>query len=131
VPTRPVPTRPAALLPPSPAPVALPPGRTREEWLALAERDQRVLQQEPRARYTIQLELVCELPSLEEAWRYDRRGAMWLASAEHRGRPCFRVFWGRYASLDEARRATESVPRFFFTPTNRPTVVSTRAALLP
>jgi len=55
---------------------------------------------------------------------------MWLAPAEHRGRPCFRVFWGRYADLDEARRAKASVPRFFFTPTNHPVVVSTRAALL-
>ena len=52
-------------------------------------------------------------------------------AAEHRGRSCFRVFWGRYATLDEARRAKESVPRFFFTRTNHPAVVSPRASLLP
>jgi hypothetical protein len=105
-------------------------GRTRAEWLALAERDRLLLQEQPKALFTIQLELVCELPSLTEAWRFDRRGEMWLAPAEHLGRPCFRVFWGRYADLDSARRAKASVPRFFFTPSNNPAVVSTRPALL-
>jgi hypothetical protein len=80
--------------------------------------------------YSIQLELVCELPSLEEAWRYDRGGAMWLLAADHRGRECFRVLWGSYETLDQARSAKGSVPRFFFTPTNQPTIVS-RRALLP
>jgi hypothetical protein len=74
---------------------------------------------------------VCELDSLAEAWRFDRGGEMWLAAAEHRGRTCFRVFWGRYPDLESARRGRESVPRFFFTATNHPTLVSTRAALLP
>lgn len=129
-PTR-APTPTAAARNPSPAATVPPSGQARAEWLALAERDRRLLQQQSKALYTIQLELVCELPSLVEAWRFDRRGQMWLASAEHRGRPCFRVFWGRYASLDAARRAKASVPRFFFTPTNHPALVSTRAALLP
>ena len=99
--------------------------------MALAERDRILAEQQPGARFTIQLELVCELPSLAEAWKFDREGEMWLAPADHRGRPCFRVFWGRYADLESARRAKTSVPRFFFTPTNHPTVVSTRPALLP
>jgi hypothetical protein len=124
---RPVPT--AVPVPPAGGPSAG--GRTRAEWLALAERDQRRLASEPRALYTIQLELVCELPSLAEALRFDRRGEMWLAAADHRGRTCFRVFWGRYPDLAAARRARETVPRFFFTATNHPTLVSTRAALLP
>jgi hypothetical protein len=116
---------------PTSAPARAASGRTRAEWLALAERDRLLLQQQPHALFSIQLELVCELPSLTEAWRFDRRGEMWLAPAEHGGRPCFRVFWGRYLDLDSARRAKSSVPRFFFTPTNHPAVVSTRAALLP
>ena len=124
---RPNPTRAAA--PPPTAPAGAGPGRTRADWLALAERDR--LRSQQRALFTIQLELVCELPSLAEAWRFDRRGQMWLAPAEHHGRSCFRVFWGRYPDLDSARRAKSTVPRFFFTPTNNPAVVSTRAALLP
>jgi hypothetical protein len=104
--------------------------RTREEWLALADRDRRRLASDSRIRFSIQLELVCELPSIEEAWVYDRRGAMWLLSASYQGRPCFRIFWGRYRTLDEARAAKSSVPGFFFTPTNRPVVVATGGALL-
>ena len=128
---RAIPTRAAALPVPTPAPAAADSSRARAEWLALAERDRLRLRSQPKSLFTIQLELVCELPSLTEAWRFDRRGQMWLAPAEHRGRPCFRVFWGRYPDLDSARRAKSSVPRFFFTPTNHPAVVSTRAALLP
>jgi hypothetical protein len=121
------PIRVAALPGPTSAPAG--PGRTRAEWLALAERDRLLLREQPNALFTIQLELVCELPSLTEAWRFDRRGEIWLAPAEHRGRPCFRVFWGRYPDLDSARRAKASVPRYFFTPSNHPAVVSTRALL--
>jgi hypothetical protein len=104
--------------------------RSREDWLALADRDRGRLASDSGARFTIQLELVCELPSLEEAWVYDREGTMWLLPAEHRGRTCFRVFWGRYRTLEDARAAKSSVPPFFFTPTNRPVVVSTSGALL-
>lgn len=112
-----------------PSPVVAAP-RTREAWLALAERDRRRLASDSRIRYSIQLELVCELPSLVEAWVYDRQGAMWLVTAPYQGRACFRVFWGRYPTLEEARAAKTSVPEFFFTPTNRPVVVSTGPALL-
>jgi len=113
---------------PTPAVSAAP--RTRGAWLALAERDRRHLASDSRIRFSIQLELVCELPSLEEAWVYDRQGAMWLLTASHQGRTCFRVFWRRYRTLDEARAGKSSVPAFFFTPTNRPVVVSTSGALL-
>ena len=102
-------------------------GRNRSQWEALGEQGRQIL---PSAPYTIQLELVCELSSLEEAWKYNR-GEMWIVAAEHRGRNCFRVFWGRYASIEEARLAKESTPRFFFTRTNHPAVVSPRASLLP
>ena len=104
--------------------------RGRRAWLAAAERDRRRLASDPATRFSIQLELVCELPSLEEAWVYDRQGAMWLLAASYQGRTCFRVFWGRYRTLEEARAAKGSVPPFFFTPTNRPVVVSTSGALL-
>jgi septal ring-binding cell division protein DamX len=103
--------------------------RNRLGWLERAERDRRALAGSRRTHYTIQLELVCELPSLEEAWNYERGRAMWLLVSTHRGRECFRVLWGRYATLEAARSAKASVPRFFFTPTNQPTVVSTRSLL--
>jgi hypothetical protein len=122
---RPLPTK-----PPPTAAAPEPPPVGRRQWLVRAARDRRLLLRDRRTRYTIQLELVCELASLDEAWRYDRRGAMWLLTAPHRGRECFRVFWGRYATRDDARAAKSGVPRFFFTPTNQPVVVSTHGALL-
>jgi hypothetical protein len=118
----PVPTAPAEPT----AVIARPAPAGRPQWLARAERDRRALARDRRTRFTIQLELVCELPSVEEAWQYDRGGRMWLLVAEHRGRECFRVFWGRYATVEEARAAKSSVPRFFFTPTNVPAVIATR-----
>ncbi|HVE66739.1 MAG TPA: hypothetical protein VNC59_09165 [Thermoanaerobaculia bacterium] len=140
------PTFPPTVAPPSPRPTRVPPTpkppsprptpavsdarRTRDAWLALADRDRRRLVLEPRRRFSIQLELVCELPSLEEAWVFDRQDAMWLLTAPFQGRTCFRVFWGRYETAEEAQAGMATVPRFFFTPTNRPVVVSTSGALL-
>ena len=121
------------------APTAIPPTvaarpkapvpRDLARWMTLAERDLRAVQRDRRSRYAIQLELVCEPGSLDEAWRYDRGDALWLLRADFRGRECFRVLWGRYATLDGARAAKSSVPRFFFTPANQPAVVSIRALL--
>ena len=128
IPPSPRPTFPA---PPTPAPAPSAAPGSREAWLAHAERDRRLLASDPNTRFTIQLELVCELPSLDEAWVHDRAGRMWLLPAAHEGRPCFRVFWGRYRTLEEARAGKSTVPAFFFTPTNRPVVVATGAALLP
>jgi septal ring-binding cell division protein DamX len=120
-----VPTRLPRPSPPPAAAGAVP--RDRRGWLERAESDRRALAESRSMQYTIQLELVCELPSLEEAWNYDRGRAMWLLVSTHRGRECFRVLWGRYATLEAARSAKASVPRFFFTPTNQPTVVSARS----
>lgn len=124
------------------APTAIPPtasvsapvsgqpvSREHRQWTIRAQRELQALRRDRRTRYAIQLELVCELPSVDEAWRYDRGGSLWLLTADHRGRECFRILWGRYATLEQARAAKSSVPRFFFTPTNQPAVVSTRALL--
>ena len=42
------------------------------------------------------------------------------------GRDCYRVFWGRFPSLDAARRAKSGVPSYFVTAHNHPAVVSVR-----
>jgi hypothetical protein len=50
---------------------------------------------------------------------------MWLLETQHGSRDCFRVMWGRYPSLDAAKRAKTGIPSFFTTPSNHPAVVST------
>jgi septal ring-binding cell division protein DamX len=126
-----------ALEPPKPAPTAAaarqepaarPPASSaaRETWNRRAQRDRQRLNGEKKTRYAIQLELVCEVGSLEEAWKHDRGEAMWLLTTSHAGRDCYRVFWGRYPSLDAAKRAKDGIPSYFVTPRNRPAVVAVR-----
>lgn len=111
----------------APAPKAAEQEGGRSEWTRRAERDRARLAADRRTRYAVQVELVCEVPSLVEAWKHDRpAGSLWLLPANHRGRNCYRVLWGRYPSLEAARAAKAGVPGFFTTPANRPAVVSVR-----
>jgi hypothetical protein len=113
-----VPTKPAASKSPEPG---------RAQWVARARSDRRKLDQDPRTRYAIQLELACETPSLAEAWKHDQPpGSMWLLPMPHQGKDCFRVLWGRFPSLEAARKAKGGAPLFFSTTTNHPAVVSVR-----
>ena len=95
-------------------------------WQARAARDRRRLEGDRRTQYSIQLELVCEPASLEEAWRHDRNQAMWLLTVTHGGRDCYRVFWGRYPTLESAKKAKAGIPPYFVTARNHPAVVSVR-----
>jgi len=114
----PIPTKP-------PASKSAEPGRS--QWVARARSDRRKLDQDPRTRYSIQLELACETPSLAEAWKHDQPpGSIWLLALPHQGRDCFRVLWGRFPSLEAARKAKGGAPLFFSTTTNHPAVVSVR-----
>lgn len=118
---------PAARASPTPAgSSAEPASGSRETWARRAERDRRRLDSDRRSRYAIQLELVCEVPSLQEAWRHDRGQSMWLLSVAHGGRDCFRVFWGRYPTIEAARKAKAAIPSYFVTARNRPAVVAVR-----
>jgi septal ring-binding cell division protein DamX len=93
----------------------------------MAAKDQKRLASDGAVRYAIQLELACEVPSLAEAWKHDRpAGSMWLLKTRHGSRDCFRVLWGRYPTLDAAKRAKGAIPAFFTTASNRPAVVSVR-----
>lgn len=113
---------------PSAIPVvpAPPAAGSREAWTRRAERDRSRLETDRRTHYAIQLELVCEVASLNEAWRHDRGQAMWLLPVSHEGRNCFRVFWGRYPTLEAAKKGKAAVPPYFTTARNHPAVVSVR-----
>jgi septal ring-binding cell division protein DamX len=109
-----------------PSPKATGASTSRQTWLDRAERDRRRYVQEGKARFAIQLELACEVPSLVDAFQHDRGGSMWLLAAPYQGQTCFRVLWGRYASREEAARALSRAPAFFSTPRNQPLVVPLR-----
>lgn len=129
-PARPRATAVATARPPAPAtpaPRGEVAGTDRSSWLERARRDRRRLLADKKTRYAIQLELVCETPSLAEAWKHDRpTGTLWLLPETHQGRECFRVLWGRYRSISEAKRAKPGLPAYFVTSSNHPAVVGVR-----
>ena len=61
------------------------------------------------AKFTIQIELVCQESSLKKAM--DIGGAnVWSVPINYRGQQCHRVFWGHYGDRAEAEAATTQVP---------------------
>ena len=60
--------------------------------------------------FAVQFELVCETASLTKAISAGGE-KIWFASMSYRGKPCYRVFWGRYNTQAEAARAATEVPR--------------------
>ena len=98
--------------------------QSRAGWLARAERDQKSAEADRQAQFAVQLELVCEIPSLTEAFSHDRpAGTMWVVTTSYRGKTCFRVLWGRYPSRDAAESGKAQAPSFFATSRNHPMVV--------
>ncbi len=59
--------------------------------------------------YTIQFELVCETASITRALREGGDKA-WFVPISYRGRPCYRVFWGRFDTSGEAITASRTMP---------------------
>jgi septal ring-binding cell division protein DamX len=95
----PVEPQPKAAQPaPAPAPAPAPPPQP---------------QPQPRpasaAKFTIQVELVCQQLSLQKAIEIGG-ASVWSAPISYRGQQCHRVFYGRYATRTEAEAATSQVP---------------------
>lgn len=110
-----------------PAPTAAAASADRKPWVDRAEASRRRLASEPGTRYAVQLLLACEVQTLEDAFRHDRpAGSMWVMTTDHKGKTCFRVLWGRYATAEEARKAKDGVPQHFVTPGNKPAVIGVR-----
>ncbi len=110
-----------------PVPTLRPTIAGRKPWLDRAEAGRKRLASEPNTRYAIQLLLACEVPTLEDAFRHEQpAGSMWLLTTDHKGKTCFKVLWGRFGSVEEARKAKEIVPSHFVSSSNRPAVVGVR-----
>jgi Domain of unknown function (DUF4388) len=59
--------------------------------------------------YTVQFELVCETASITRALS-EAGGKAWFVPMSYRGRPCYRVFWGRFDTSAEASGASKQLP---------------------
>jgi hypothetical protein len=59
--------------------------------------------------YTVQFELVCETTSITRAIA-EAGDKVWFVPTSYRGRPCYRVFWGRYDTSAEASAASKQLP---------------------
>ncbi|MEA2162888.1 MAG: hypothetical protein QOK37_1015 [Thermoanaerobaculia bacterium] len=70
-------------------------------------------------KYTVQFELVCETASVTRALNA-ARDKVWFAPISYRGRPCYRVFWGRFETSAEAVSAAKQMPA---SPRSTPVVV--------
>ncbi|MEA2572132.1 MAG: hypothetical protein QOI24_4133 [Acidobacteriota bacterium] len=64
----------------------------------------------PAGTFAVQFELVCETASLTKAIQAGGNN-VWFTTMSYRGKPCYRVFWGRYNSQPEAAKAAGEVPR--------------------
>jgi len=64
---------------------------------------------DPVGAYTVQFELVCETASITKAMNAGR-SAVWWVPTTYRGRPCYRVFWGRFQTREEATKAAADIP---------------------
>jgi len=58
--------------------------------------------------FTLQFELVCETPSLAKAIAAGEK--VWFTPLTYRGRSCYRVYWGRFATAAEAQGAKGEIP---------------------
>ena len=61
------------------------------------------------AKFTIQVELVCQDASLRKATEIGGAN-VWSMPISYRGQRCYRVFWGRYETRDKAEAATTQIP---------------------
>ncbi len=125
---RPAPPPAGAAAKAAPPPAAASQGRetSRQHWTDRAARDAQRLAADRKTRYAVQLELACEVSSLVEAFQHDHGGNMWVMATPYQGRTCFRVLWGRYPTIEAAKRGVGGAPRFFSTSKNRPAVTGVR-----
>jgi len=63
----------------------------------------------PRGNFTVQIQILCDPANLEKAIRAGGDN-VWFLTQPLAGRSCYRVFWGRFNTREEAQRALANVP---------------------
>lgn len=65
------------------------------------------------SHYTLQVLFACVPGNVQHAFTEVRDQRLTVLPAEHQGRSCYRLCWGDFASADQARAATATVPTHF------------------
>jgi len=63
----------------------------------------------PTGNFTVQIQILCDPGNLGAAMR-DGGSEVWFVPQAIGARSCYRVFWGHFATRDEAQRALGRVP---------------------
>jgi septal ring-binding cell division protein DamX len=108
------PAQPMTITPPPPAVAIQPPPEAAPVPTASGEPtrlDQmaREYAASPVGNFTVQIQILCNPGNLEQAMRQGG-GNIWFVPQTIKGRSCYRVFWGHFATREEASRAMASVP---------------------
>lgn len=103
---KPIPPKPA---PPNPGPPKSVPVTTiandRDQYDAMA----RDYAAKPNGKFTVQFEIVCDPSNIRKALREGSKN-VWFVPISLKGRPCYRVFWGRYETRAAAERGMREIP---------------------
>src|SRR5262249_29251446 len=75
--------------------------------------------------FTLQIAIACQPDSVRKAAKQSRgSSAFFIVPFSLSGRACYRLCWGNYSTLDEARTGKSSVPTEFLAEGGSPVVVS-------
>lgn len=85
------------------APPATGTGRARYDEMA------RQYAANPQGNFTVQIQILCDPGNLEKAMRAGGDN-VWFVPQPLGERSCYRVYWGRFSTRDEAQRALANVP---------------------
>ncbi|HEX2832098.1 MAG TPA: DUF4388 domain-containing protein [Thermoanaerobaculia bacterium] len=59
--------------------------------------------------YTVQIQILCETSNLDKAMR-GGGSSVWFVPQQIKDRSCYRVFWGRFATREQAQQALANIP---------------------
>lgn len=90
---------------PAPAPTPAPVTASKERYDAMA----REYAANPTGNFTVQVQILCDPANLGKAIAGGGQN-VWFVPQPIGARSCYRVFWGRYATREEAQRALADVP---------------------
>jgi hypothetical protein len=103
----PQPPAPQPRVQPVPAPVPVPAtGHLRERYDAMA----REFAANPSGNFTVQFAIVCEPSNVTKALNSSAASRVWFIPIAIKGRSCYRMFWGGFATRPEAEAAMAQLP---------------------